>query len=86
MVVDEDGSVVGLVTVEDVVEEIVGDIREEGETAATLIARLRGHCGIHPCHARFRADPGTSFVAADHRWTVVEMEALASAESSIRPE
>jgi putative hemolysin len=40
MVVDEYGSVVGLVTVEDVVEEIVGEIREEGETAPSFITRL----------------------------------------------
>ena len=40
MIVDEYGSVVGLVTVEDVVEEIVGEIRDEGEHPAEFITKL----------------------------------------------
>ena len=39
IVVDEYGSVVGLVTVEDLLEEIVGEIRDEDEAAPALIKR-----------------------------------------------
>ena len=40
MVVDEYGAVVGLVTIEDVVEEIVGDLHEQGDGQPSRITRL----------------------------------------------
>jgi putative hemolysin len=40
LVVDEYGGVVGLVTIEDVLEEIVGEIREEGEPTPSYLTRL----------------------------------------------
>jgi putative hemolysin len=104
MVVDEYGSVVGLVTIEDVVEEIVGEIRPEGETAPSFITRLPDGSllidGMAPIDEVERAlgvtvpesrdyatvagflltslgsvpTRGTSVVAENRRWTVVDME------------
>jgi putative hemolysin len=40
LVVDEYGGVLGLITIEDVLEEIVGEIREEGESTPSYLTRL----------------------------------------------
>ncbi|MBO0780045.1 MAG: CBS domain-containing protein, partial [Ktedonobacteraceae bacterium] len=43
MVVDEYGSVAGLVTIEDLVEEIVGDIKDEYDREENLFEKLSEH-------------------------------------------
>ena len=104
MVVDEYGTVVGLVTIEDVVEEIVGEIRTEGEAIPRFVRPLPDGSllidGMAPIdeveHALGITLPergdystvagfllatlgsipsrGTSVVAADRRWTIVDMD------------
>jgi len=115
MVVDEYGSLAGLVTVEDVVEEIVGDIHDEGEAVRAPVTALPD--GTYLVDGEARADevermlgislpesreyatiagfilatlgsvpaPGTSFVSAGHRWTVVEMDGPRIRRLSVQP-
>jgi len=66
IVVDEYGGTAGLITLEDVIEEIVGDIRDEHDREAPLIRRLSsqswmadGKIAIHDLNERMGLDlPG----------------------------
>ncbi|MCS7254527.1 MAG: hemolysin family protein [Armatimonadota bacterium] len=50
IVLDEEGSVAGLVTIEDLVEEIFGEIQDEWETAQNLVQKLSD--GVYMVDAR----------------------------------
>jgi len=50
IVIDEYGVFPGLITIEDLVEQIVGEIRDEVEPHARDIIRVRVH--LHPFRAR----------------------------------
>ncbi len=74
LVVDEQGVVTGLVSLEDLLEELVGDILSEGETATRLIERspdgtalVRGKAGIHEVNRALSLDlpegPGYATIA-----------------------
>jgi putative hemolysin len=54
IVVDEHGSVAGLVTFEDVVEELVGDIKSEHEAPSTLVRRQPDGTAVVQAHASLR--------------------------------
>lgn len=63
LVVDEQGVVTGLVSLEDLLEELVGDILSEGETAARLVetapdgtATVRGKAAIHEVNRALSLD------------------------------
>jgi CBS domain containing-hemolysin-like protein len=64
MVIDEYGSVAGLATIEDLVEEIVGEIRDESEKRQDALLQadgsylVSGQCGIDVLENLFGVEPG----------------------------
>lgn len=70
VVVDEYGDLAGLVTLEDLVEEIVGEVRDEHDPDATLTRGERLEDGSWRLEARMRPDEASTLLG----WTVPESE------------
>ncbi len=69
IVIDEYGAVSGLVTIEDLLEEIVGDIRDEHEKDGHISDPQRRQTACGSCQATFRWAGSPSFWASRWKWT-----------------
>ncbi|WP_022880952.1 hemolysin family protein [Gryllotalpicola ginsengisoli] len=56
LIVDEYGGIAGLVTLEDLIEELVGDISDEYDKDAPLVEELEGEPGAYRVAARLATD------------------------------